>query len=342
MVCYSWTPPDDHTRQGAIYLSQQFYELIFKNCRSERGPYLVLREIALLKYKSPTLVISGDRLALLGRELMSLEQCHESHRQIAEFRKVCTKAISDGCALTISGDMYPELWKIHADQSDAAPEREINKVRLWGCLMGVFDWFTGKQGAKQRKLYALHHGRMIRLPTDRKLILNTEGPIAIDLRISRVAGLIMHEPRENVVSVLGQPMVHALAEDKYFYTSRGMCVVFIADQIHGFHFWVTDDAAKESLVYDLVNPEVLTSISKNFAPCNASILGREGRSLQIRAGLSRDEIQTVLGTPDGITNYPDGSTSLTYFGKVPDGDYDRLHLDLSLRSGELRQAYITY
>ena len=114
MVCYSWSPPDDHTRHGAIYLNQQFYELIFENCRSEHGPYVVLREIALLRYKSPTLVISGDRLALLDQELLHLEESGASHSQIAGLRQVCAKAILDGCALTISGDMYPELWKMHA------------------------------------------------------------------------------------------------------------------------------------------------------------------------------------------------------------------------------------
>ena len=114
MVCYSWHPPDDHTRHGAIYLNQQFYEQIFTGCRSEHGPYVVLREIALLKYKSPTLVVSGDRLTLLDRELMSLHESGVFHPQVAEFRRVCTKAIADGCSLTISGDMYPELWKTQA------------------------------------------------------------------------------------------------------------------------------------------------------------------------------------------------------------------------------------
>ncbi len=109
LVCYSKSPPNDHARDRAIYLNQRFYELIFKNCRSEQTPYIVLRDIALLRYKSPTLIVSGDRLALLDRELMNLEESNLSHPQIAEFRQVCNKAKSDGCALTISGDMYPEL-----------------------------------------------------------------------------------------------------------------------------------------------------------------------------------------------------------------------------------------
>jgi hypothetical protein len=122
VVCYSWSPPDDHIRHGAIYVNQQFYELIFKHCRSEGGPYVVLREIALLKYKSPTFIVSGDRLTLLERELTNLEVSNVSHPQIGEFRRVCNKAMSDGCALTISGDMYPELWKV-----SAAPDAGANR-----------------------------------------------------------------------------------------------------------------------------------------------------------------------------------------------------------------------
>jgi hypothetical protein len=109
VVCYSWTPPDDHTRHRAIYLDQRFCELIHGRCRSEDGPYIVLREIALLRYKSPTLVVSGDRLAPLEQDLARLAESGASHPQIAALRQVCPRAVADGCALTVSGDMYPEL-----------------------------------------------------------------------------------------------------------------------------------------------------------------------------------------------------------------------------------------
>jgi hypothetical protein len=90
-------------------LNQQFYELIFKHCRSETGPYVVLRDIALLRYKSPTLIVSGDQLRRLDQELITLEDSKLRHPQTCQFREVCNKALSDGIALTISGDMYPEL-----------------------------------------------------------------------------------------------------------------------------------------------------------------------------------------------------------------------------------------
>ena len=111
VVCYSWIPPDDHTRHRAIYLDQRFYEFIWGNCRSESQPYTILREIALLRYKSPTLVVTGDRLTQLDQDLARLAESGVSHPQIAALREICAKALSDGCALTVSGDMYPELWR---------------------------------------------------------------------------------------------------------------------------------------------------------------------------------------------------------------------------------------
>lgn len=114
LVCYSWSPPDDHTRHRAIYLDQRFYELIWRNCRADNAPYTVLREIALLRYKSPTLVINGDRLTQLDQDLVRLAESGVSHPQIAAFRDVCTKAVAGGVAITVSGDMYPELWRVNA------------------------------------------------------------------------------------------------------------------------------------------------------------------------------------------------------------------------------------
>ena len=111
LVCYSWSPPDDHTRDKAIYLDQRFYEMVYRRCRAEEPLYTVLREIALLRYKSPRLVVSGERLALLDEHLARLAESGASHPQIAALRQVCAKAVADGCALTVSGDMYPELWR---------------------------------------------------------------------------------------------------------------------------------------------------------------------------------------------------------------------------------------
>jgi hypothetical protein len=64
----------------------------------------------MLKYKSPTLVVSRNHLAPLIQELTSLVESGVSHPLISMFMEVCNKAVSTGCALTISGDMYPEMW----------------------------------------------------------------------------------------------------------------------------------------------------------------------------------------------------------------------------------------
>ena len=110
LVCYSRTPPHDHTKDKAIYLNQEFYEIIFAECRRDKSDYNILSDIASLKYKSPTLVVPIENLAALMDELRLLLASEKHHPQIQEFQNVCAKAIELGCSLTISGDMYPELW----------------------------------------------------------------------------------------------------------------------------------------------------------------------------------------------------------------------------------------
>jgi hypothetical protein len=109
LVCYSRSAPDDHGRQLAIYLDQQFYELLFSNCLKARSTYAVLGVVASLRYKSPLLVVADDELARLAQELTYLESAGHLHPQVAELREVCAKAQNEGYNLTISGDMYPEL-----------------------------------------------------------------------------------------------------------------------------------------------------------------------------------------------------------------------------------------
>ena len=109
LVCYSRSAPDDHTRQGAIYLDQKFYEMIFRHCLMERSYYAILSVVASLRYKSPLLVVAENQLETLANELEDLEAAGHSHPHLAEFRQVCVQAKADGCNLSISGDMYPEL-----------------------------------------------------------------------------------------------------------------------------------------------------------------------------------------------------------------------------------------
>jgi hypothetical protein len=109
LVCYSRSAPDDHCGQTAIYLDQSFYEIVFRHCLAERSVYAVLSVVASLRYKSPLLVVAGDDLDTLVRELGYLESAGNVHPQFADLRRVCAKAKADKCSLSISGDMYPEL-----------------------------------------------------------------------------------------------------------------------------------------------------------------------------------------------------------------------------------------
>ena len=109
LVCYSRSAPDDHARHKAVYLDQRFYEMIFRHCVVERSHYANLSVIASLRYKSPLVVVAGDNLDSLAHELAQLKRAGHQHPQLAEFRQVCAKAKADGCSLSISGDMYPEL-----------------------------------------------------------------------------------------------------------------------------------------------------------------------------------------------------------------------------------------
>ena len=108
LVCYSRNPPVDHCDNKAIYLDQQFYEIIWSLCRSAKPPYRILRNIACLRYKSPELTVRLTELPTLDQELERLGQL-STHAQIAELRAVCRKAADHGLALSVSGDMYPEL-----------------------------------------------------------------------------------------------------------------------------------------------------------------------------------------------------------------------------------------
>ncbi len=109
LVCYSTNPPQDHTHDRAIYLDQAFYKMIFDRCRGEGSDFAILRTIAELRYKSPTLVVDADSLEMLVCELNRLSDLGQLHSQVPEFRDVADFALKRNCSLTISGDMYPEL-----------------------------------------------------------------------------------------------------------------------------------------------------------------------------------------------------------------------------------------
>ena len=94
LVCYSLSPPEDHTNEKAICLDQKLYELIFAHCRAEDSGYHLLGRIANLRYKSPTLVVPNDQLAILQHELTKLTNDGLLHHQIEQFSTVCDVAKS--------------------------------------------------------------------------------------------------------------------------------------------------------------------------------------------------------------------------------------------------------
>ena len=68
LVSYSQTL-SDHATNRAIYLDDKFYKLIFRKCRKESARFTVLGEIALLRYKSPKIMLGNDRIEHLIQEL---------------------------------------------------------------------------------------------------------------------------------------------------------------------------------------------------------------------------------------------------------------------------------
>ena len=118
LVCYSKNPPHDHAADKAAYLDQSFYELIYTHCRGRGSKFETLGEIASLRYKSPEFAISYDQLPALNAELERLANSCPFHPQVAELRSVCSSALSKGCSLTVSADMYPELGYVEVARGE--------------------------------------------------------------------------------------------------------------------------------------------------------------------------------------------------------------------------------
>ncbi len=105
LVCFS-TTVEDHTKEKAAYLPQAFYETVFRVCRHDDSGFPILRRIARLRYKSPTLLLDSDELPRLVAELGRLSDESGGGRDLLA---AVRKAVVRPCTLTISGDMYPEL-----------------------------------------------------------------------------------------------------------------------------------------------------------------------------------------------------------------------------------------
>ncbi len=83
--------------------------MIFSHCRHAESGYSIMRDIALLRYKLPSLIVPNTALESLNKELACLAQDGLQHSQISGFQSVVNTAMNTGSSLTISGDLYPEL-----------------------------------------------------------------------------------------------------------------------------------------------------------------------------------------------------------------------------------------
>lgn len=121
LVCYSENPPYDHVANKAAYLDQSFYELVFSHCRDRGSEFATLGRIASLRYKSPVLVVSHEQLQTLVAELHQLTSSGLFDPQVPELCAVCATAQSNGCSLSISADMYPELGQVENEANKLSP-----------------------------------------------------------------------------------------------------------------------------------------------------------------------------------------------------------------------------
>ena len=104
LICYKKKDVEFDWVDDAIYLDQEFYELIF--C----GPVAagsILEKISKLTYKDD-LEIKNSELERLRKELVELDK-KVSHEQIKGFIDIVETSYKTGDSLMVGGDMYPEL-----------------------------------------------------------------------------------------------------------------------------------------------------------------------------------------------------------------------------------------
>lgn len=195
-------------------------------------------------------------------------------------------------------------------------------------------WLVTNDIGQERLKAMLEYEAQILLPEGRNLAFLSESAILVDLALSRVANLVIFEPKENVVRVLGSPQVHEDILEMYIYPHRGMCFEIVRDRVRIINLWFTSVAASKTLSKEL----------PDFAPCNVVVVGRGDGTYHVQPGDTRSTIVSALGMPDDEDGpYSNGVTLLKYFGKVSGEGCHRLHLEFNLESdGKLSSMYITH
>ncbi|MFO0911422.1 MAG: hypothetical protein U0795_00575 [Pirellulales bacterium] len=107
LVCYVENSQHDDWKDQAMYLHQEFYATIFRQCRRNAVRYPILAEIASLDYDGELTVAVNQCPALIS-ELADLQSALWFRRQqISDLIAVCERAIERKCDLKVGGDMFP-------------------------------------------------------------------------------------------------------------------------------------------------------------------------------------------------------------------------------------------
>lgn len=71
--------------EKSVYLDYSFYKMIFNETTLRSNNLIIVKQIALLRYKSLTLELNKPQLELLTKELQKLSMLGYTHYQIDEF-----------------------------------------------------------------------------------------------------------------------------------------------------------------------------------------------------------------------------------------------------------------
>jgi hypothetical protein len=168
-------------------------------------------------------------------------------------------------------------------------------------------------------------------PQPRDLSLLESQRIVVDLRTSQVSGLIIHDSRDNVIQVFGQPEI--VDEERMLYPSRGVAINMIRNRVHAIYLWLSNEGLSEPFPKG----------ADRFVSCNAEVIFENGQPLCITARLKKDEIEDKLHQP-GMIDGPDGDGvfGLDYIGKTIEDTYPSLYLSFEFGPSGLRGLWMTH
>ncbi|MCP3926219.1 MAG: hypothetical protein GY714_26945 [Desulfobacterales bacterium] len=141
--------------------------------------------------------------------------------------------------------------------------------------------------------------------------------ITVDLRTSKIAGMVLDEKREDLIRVLGEPELEYM--DKLLYPTKGIAVDLIKDRLAVIYLWVDRQSLHEPFP---------GGGAEQFNPCNATVISLEGKSIDVTEGITQPEVESVMGKPYIIGPDKNGSFGMDYFGETKTDD---INIPLFLR-----------